>query len=44
MKRNTPELVQQAQQGKGFIIDYLNNKTIEKAVKPIRRMLDFSKS
>ncbi len=44
MKHNTPELVQQAQQGRGFMINYLDNKTIEKAVKPIRRMLDFSKS
>jgi len=43
MKRNTAELVQQAQQGKGFIIDYLADNTIEKAVKPIKRMLEFNK-
>lgn len=42
MKRNTVELVQQAQQGKGFMIDYLDDKIIEKAVKPIKRMLEFS--
>jgi len=43
MKRNTAELVKQAQQGKGFVIDYLTHNTISKAVKPIERMLAFSK-
>lgn len=42
MKRNTVELVKQAQQGKGFEINYLDDKTIEKALKPIERMLAFS--
>ena len=43
MKRNTVELVKQAQQGKGFKIDYLDDRTIELAVKPIDRMLAFSR-
>ena len=41
MKRNTVELVKQAQQGKGFEIDYLDNQTIESATKPIEKMLNF---
>lgn len=43
MKRNTVELVRQAQQGKGFEINYLSDDTIVKALKPIERMLAFSK-
>ena len=43
MKRNTVELVKRAQQGEGFVIDYLDNETIEKARAPIERMLAFSK-
>ena len=44
MKRNTVELVKQAQQGKGFEINYLDEDTIAKALKPIERMLNFSQS
>jgi len=44
MKRNTVELVQRAQQGKGFIIDYLDEQTMNKARVPIARMLTFSKN
>jgi len=44
MKRNTVELVKAAQQGKGFEINYLDEATIEQAVKPIERMLNFSQS
>ncbi len=43
MKRNTVDLVVRAQQGKGFVIDYLDDETIEKARAPIERMLNFSK-
>lgn len=43
MKRNTVELVKAAQQGKGFEINYLSEDTIVKALKPIERMLAFSK-
>lgn len=43
MKRNTVELVQRAQQGTGFVIDYLDNETMNKARIPIERMLLFSK-
>jgi len=43
MKRNTVELIKKAQQGNGFEINYLDEETINKAVKPIERMLDFSK-
>ena len=42
MKRNTVELVKRAQQGDGFIIDYLDEDTMNKARKPIERMLTFS--
>ena len=42
MKRNTAELVRKAQQGDGFIIDYLDDITMEKARIPIERMLEFS--
>ena len=44
MKRNTVELVKDAQQGKGFEINYLDEVTIEKALKPIEKMLSFSQS
>lgn len=44
MKRNTVELVQQAQQGKGFHIDYLDAATMDRARVPIDRMLAFSKA
>jgi quinolinate synthase len=43
MKRNTVELVKRAQQGDGFVIDYLGDVVIEKARIPIERMLAFSK-
>ena len=43
MKRNTVELVKRSQQGDGFIIDYLDDDTINKAKAPIERMLAFSK-
>jgi quinolinate synthase len=43
MKRNTVELVKQAQQGKGYNINYLDSYTIEKAKRPIEKMLEFSK-
>jgi quinolinate synthase len=43
MKRNTVELVKRAQQGDGFVIDYLGDAVIEKARIPIERMLTFSK-
>lgn len=43
MKRNTVDLVKDAQQGKGFEINYLDAVTIDKALKPIERMLAFSK-
>jgi quinolinate synthase len=43
MKRNTVELVKRAQQGNGFVIDYLGDAVIEKARIPIERMLTFSK-
>lgn len=42
MKRNTVELVRQAQEGKGLVIDYLEQETMDKARKPIERMLSFS--
>jgi quinolinate synthase len=42
MKRNTPDLVKQAQQGKGFQIDYLDDTTMQQARQPIERMLTFS--
>jgi len=42
MKRNTVELVQAAQQGKGFVIDYLAQDIVDKARRPIERMLEFS--
>ena len=42
MKRNTVELIRRAQQGDGFVIDYLDNPTMEKARVPIERMLAFS--
>jgi len=42
MKRNTVELVRKAQQGDGFVIDYLDDSTMEKARIPIERMLAFS--
>lgn len=42
MKRNTVELVKRAQQGDGFVIDYLDEDTMNKARKPIERMLSFS--
>lgn len=41
MKRNTVELVSQAQQGDGFVIDYLDDDTMNKARVPIERMLSF---
>jgi quinolinate synthase len=44
MKRNTVELVKDAQQGIGFEIDYLDEATIKQAIKPIERMLNFSRS
>ena len=44
MKKNTVELVKQAQQGKGFVIDYLDDNTINKALIPIKRMLEFSEN
>jgi len=44
MKRNTLELVKQAQQGQGFVIDYLDDNTMAKAKAPIERMLTFSKN
>ena len=44
MKRNTVELVKGAQQGKGFEINYLDNVTIEKALRPIEKMLAFSQA
>jgi quinolinate synthase len=44
MKLNTVELVKDAQQGKGFEIDYLDQATIEQAIKPIERMLNFSRT
>lgn len=43
MKRNTVELVKNAQQGQGFEINYLGEKTIELALEPIEKMLAFSK-
>ena len=43
MKRNTVELVKRSQQGDGFVIDYLDDDTINKAKAPIERMLAFSK-
>ena len=43
MKRNTVELVKRAQQGEGFVIDYLSDDIMNKARIPIERMLDFSK-
>ena len=43
MKRNTVDLVKRSQQGDGFVIDYLDDQTIEKAKVPIERMLAFSK-
>lgn len=42
MKRNTVELVRQAQQGKGLHINYLDEATMDKARLPIERMLAFS--
>jgi quinolinate synthase len=42
MKRNTAELVRQAQTGKGFRIDYLDEPTITIARRPIEKMLSFS--
>lgn len=42
MKRNTVDLVTRSQQGDGFIIDYLDDETIDKARVPIERMLAFS--
>lgn len=42
MKRNTIELVKQAQQGKGFEIDYLDARIMELARQPIEKMLSFS--
>ena len=42
MKRNTVELVRRAQQGEGFVIDYLDDETMNKAKIPIERMLEFS--
>lgn len=44
MKRNTVELVKAAQQGKGFEINYLSDATIEQAIKPIHRMLNYSQT
>ena len=44
MKRNTVQLVKQAQQGSGFAIDYLSGKVIDEARLPIEKMLDFSKA
>jgi quinolinate synthase len=43
MKRNTVDLVKGAQQGTGFIINYLDDATMNKARIPIERMLTFSK-
>lgn len=43
MKRNTVELVRRAQNGNGFIIEYLDEHTMHKARMPIERMLSFSK-
>ncbi|MDH5178301.1 MAG: quinolinate synthase NadA [Gammaproteobacteria bacterium] len=42
MKRNTVDLVRQAQMGKGFVIDYLTEETMDQARKPVERMLSFS--
>lgn len=42
MKRNTPALVRRAQQGSGFVINYLDDNTMDKARQPIERMLAFS--
>lgn len=42
MKRNTVDLVKRSQRGDGFMIDYLDDQTIEKARIPIERMLKFS--
>lgn len=41
MKRNTVELVEAAQQGKGFKIDYITDEMRELALKPVERMLEF---
>lgn len=43
MKRNTVELVKRAQQGEGFVIDYLEQETMDRAKLPIERMLMFSR-
>lgn len=42
MKKNTVDLVRLAQRGDGFEINYLDDRTIEKARLPIERMLAFS--
>ena len=42
MKRNTIELINQAREGTGFIIDYLDENLMVRARAPIQRMLDFS--
>jgi len=42
MKKNTPELVRAAIEGKaGIKIDYISEQLVEQARKPIERMLDF---
>lgn len=41
MKRNTVESVKRAQEGKGYIIDYLSVEVMDKARTPIERMLNF---
>ena len=44
MKRNTVESVKRAQQGQGFVIDYLSEEIMNKARLPIERMLNFQLS
>lgn len=41
MKKNTVGLVEKARQGEGFVIDYLDEDTMNKARRPIERMLNF---
>lgn len=42
MKQNTIDLVQQSIDGTaGVVIDYLSNEMIERAIKPVERMLEF---
>lgn len=45
MKKNTVENVRRARdEGKGFVIDYLTDKQIEAALKPIQRMIEFQRT